>query len=51
MYRLAVFNFKRDLLRSALLQADGNQTRAAEALGLQRTCLSRLLRELGHRDS
>jgi Nif-specific regulatory protein len=49
-YRLAVLNFKRDLLRSALLQADGNQTRAAEALGLQRTYLSRLLRELGLRD-
>ena len=50
-YRAAVLNFKRDLLRSALLQADGNQTRAAEALGLQRTYLSRLLRELGLRDT
>jgi DNA-binding NtrC family response regulator len=49
-YRLAVLNFKRDLLRAALLQADGNQTRAAEALGLQRTYLSRLIRELGLRD-
>jgi len=50
-YRQAVVNFKRDLLRSALLQAEGNQTRAAEALGVQRTYLSRLLRELGLRDS
>ena len=49
-YRLAVLNFKRDFLRSALLQANGNQTRAAEALGVQRTYLSRLLRELGLRD-
>ncbi len=50
-YRTAVLNFKRDLLRSALQQADGNQTRAAEALGLQRTYLSRLLRDLGLRDA
>jgi Nif-specific regulatory protein len=50
-YRQAVVNFKRDLLRSALLQAEGNQTRAAEGLGLRRTYLSRLLRELGLRDS
>ncbi|MBP1777364.1 MAG: putative response regulator in two-component reguatory system, sigma54 dependent transcriptional [candidate division NC10 bacterium] len=49
-YRLAVLNFKRELLRSALLKADGNQTRTAEALGLQRTYLSRLLRELGLRE-
>ena len=50
-YRTAVINFKRDLLRTALAQADGNQTRAAEALGLQRTYLWRLLRELGLRDT
>jgi len=49
-FRHAVLVFKRDLLRSALAQAHGNQTRAAEALGLQRTYLSRLLRELGLRD-
>lgn len=50
-YRLAVQNFKREFLRSALLQANGNQTRAAEALGVRRTYLSRLLRELGLRDA
>ena len=48
-YHEAVLNFKRELLRSALVQANGNQTRAAEALGLQRTYLSRLLKELGVR--
>jgi DNA-binding NtrC family response regulator len=50
-YHQAIATFKRDLLRSALAQAKGNQTRAAEVLGLQRTYLSRLLRELGLRDS
>jgi DNA-binding NtrC family response regulator len=50
-YRKAVLTFKRDLLRSALAQAKGNQTRAAEALGLQRTYLSRLLKELDVRES
>jgi len=49
-FRQVVLNFKRDLLRSALAQAGGNQTRAAEALGLQRTYLSRLLKELGLRE-
>ncbi len=49
-YHEALLNFKRDLLRAALTQANGNQTRAAEALGLQRTYLSRLLKELGVRD-
>ena len=49
-YRQAVLNFKRDLLRSAMAHANGNQTQAAEALGLQRTYLSRLLKELGLRE-
>jgi len=48
-YHEAVLNFKRELLRSALARTNGNQTRAAEALGLQRTYLSRLLKELGIR--
>jgi DNA-binding NtrC family response regulator len=50
-YHEAVLKFKQELLRSALARANGNQTRAAEALGLQRTYLSRLVRELGIRDS
>ena len=48
-YHEAVLKFKRELLQSSLTQAKGNQTRAAEALGLQRTYLSRLLKELGIR--
>ena len=50
-YHEAVLQCKRELLRSALAQANGNQTRAAEALGLQRTYLSRLLKDLGIRES
>ena len=50
-YHQAIAAFKRDFLRSALAQAKGNQTRAAEVLGLQRTHLSRLLRDLGLRDT
>jgi Nif-specific regulatory protein len=42
----AVLAFKRNLLRSALAQANGNQTQAAQALGIQRTYLSRLIRAL-----
>jgi two-component system, NtrC family, response regulator AtoC len=43
----AVLAFKRDFLRAALARTNGNRTRAAVALGLQRTYLSRLLRDLG----
>jgi DNA-binding NtrC family response regulator len=50
-YHQAVLQFKRGLLQSALAQANGNQTRAAEALGLQRTYLSRLIKELGVRSA
>ena len=42
----AVQQFKRDFLRAALTRANGNQTKAAQAIGLQRTYLSRLLKEL-----
>ena len=45
-----VEEFKRTLIRSALAVAKGNQTRAAEALGLQRTYLARLIRNLALRD-
>ena len=38
---------KRRILREALARSDGNQTRAAEDLGLQRTYLNRLLKDLG----
>jgi len=45
-YHGAVSNFKRRLIESALLQAAGNRTHAARVLGLQRTYLLRLMREL-----
>jgi DNA-binding NtrC family response regulator len=50
-YHDAVRDFKRNLLRSALAQAKGNQTRAAEALGLQRSYLARLITDLGLRET
>jgi len=41
----AVSEFKRRLIEASLTQAGGNRTRAAKALGLQRTYLLRLMRE------
>jgi transcriptional regulator with GAF, ATPase, and Fis domain len=41
----AVGDFKRRLIEATLAQAGGNRTRAAKALGLQRTYLLRLMRE------
>jgi DNA-binding NtrC family response regulator len=43
----AVSEFKRRLIEATLHQVGGNRTRAARALGLQRTYLLRLIRELG----
>ena len=37
--------FRRDVIRAALAETGGNQTKAAERLGLQRTYLVKLLRE------
>ena len=39
--------YRRQLLASALAEHEGNQTRAAEALGLQRSYLARLLKKYG----
>jgi transcriptional regulator with PAS, ATPase and Fis domain len=50
-YHDAVRAFKQNLLRAALVRANGNQTRAAEMLSLRRTYLSRLLKGLGIRES
>jgi len=47
--REQIKEYKRQLIRSALKRTGGNQSRAAELLGLQRTYLSRLLRALGVR--
>jgi len=41
----AVSEFKRRLIESTLTALGGNRTRAARALGLQRTYLLRLMRE------
>jgi DNA-binding NtrC family response regulator len=41
----AVCEFKRRLIEATLAQSGGNRTRAARALGLQRTYLLRLIRE------
>jgi len=43
----AVSDFKRRLIEATLVRAHGNRTHAARALGLQRTYLLRLIRELG----
>ena len=46
-FKEAVDAFKRSHLAKALARFGGNQTKAAEALGLQRTFLNRLLRGYG----
>jgi DNA-binding NtrC family response regulator len=45
-YHGAVCDFKRRLIEATLHQVCGNRTHAARALGLQRTYLLRLMREL-----
>jgi len=46
-YHGAVSDFKRRLIEATLHEARGNRTHAARALGLQRTYLLRLIRDLG----
>jgi DNA-binding NtrC family response regulator len=46
-YHGAVWDFKRRLIEATLHQMSGNRTHTARALGLQRTYLLRLIRELG----
>ena len=46
-WHVAVAAFKRALIERALADAGGNRTRAARSLGLQRTYLLRLMREMG----
>ena len=46
-YHGAVCDFKRRLIEATLHQVRGNRTHAARMLGLQRTYLLRLIRELG----
>jgi len=42
----AVARFRREFIAAALAREDGNQTRAARRLGIQRTYLSALIKEL-----
>jgi DNA-binding NtrC family response regulator len=46
-YHDAVSAFKRRLIEATLVQMRGNRTHTARALGLQRTYLLRLIRDLG----
>ena len=48
--KAALRAYKRAYVRAALDAAGGNRTRAAAALGVQRTFLSRLLRQMGESD-
>jgi regulatory Fis family protein len=43
----AISAFKRRLILHALFRHDGNRSRAAVSLGIERTSLLRLMRELG----
>ena len=45
-YHGAIHEFKKRLIETTLYQVKGNRTHAARALGLQRTYLLRLIREL-----
>ncbi len=49
-FRDAVTAFKHSLLTRVLDECSGNQTKAAEKLGLQRSYLNRLLKDLGLRN-
>jgi DNA-binding NtrC family response regulator len=45
-FHKAIDYHKREIIRRALISASGNQTKAAEWLGLQRTYLARLIKQL-----
>src|SRR5438105_1919153 len=45
-FHRAVEHHTREIIRGALARASGNQTKAAECLGLQRTYLARLIKQL-----
>ena len=49
-YREAVAGFKTELIERALRMCGGNQTKTAEMLGLQRSYLNRLMKDLGLRE-
>jgi DNA-binding NtrC family response regulator len=45
-YNEAIRDFRRELIERTLHEFDGNRTHAARALGLERTSLQRLIRDL-----
>jgi Nif-specific regulatory protein len=45
-YREAVVEFKRHLIGRVLDECGGNQTKAAEKLGLQRSYLNRMIKDM-----
>ena len=47
LYRLVMAEVERPLLEVALKHADGNQTRAAKVLGINRATLRKKLRQYG----
>jgi len=44
--KIAVNNFKKSYIQKMLISYNGNQTKASSALGIQRTYLSRLIKDL-----
>ena len=50
-YREAVTEFKKKLIGRVLAECSGNQTKAAERLGLQRSYLNRMIKDLDLRTS
>jgi len=48
-YQEAVENSKKEVIVAALEATNGNQSRASELLGLERTYLSRLMKQFGLR--
>ena len=45
-YHVAIRTYQRDLIQKTLERSGGNQVKAAELLGLQRTYLARLIKKL-----
>ena len=48
-YHASVAGYKRQLIEHVLAETEGHQSKAAERLGLQRSYLSRLMKNLGLR--
>lgn len=50
LYSRSVDAYRASLLRGALVAAQGNRTKASQALGLQRTYFVRLIKQYGITD-